>query len=258
MTGKGSLEKTIGEAPCCECSRGRIIEKQQDVCIEEVVTLTLNGRTVARLVASPDELEELGAGFVTSEGLAGKVHDVRIEGLAVHVTADERARPAHPVIESCGGPGMGVVPSRVESPLVIEQDLVFTVISHIVSDLWERTGGAHCSVLVSEGRLVAKSSDIGRHNTVDKVIGHAVLSGIDLSRCVLGCTGRQPAGMVSKAANAGIPIVVSKTATTREGARIANQAGVTLVCRAKEGSFCVFSHPWRIAGISEHMKEDGS
>ena len=146
-------------------------------------------------------------------------------------------------------PHIGHLMSHVKSSLVIERELIFTVISAIVSELWERTGGAHCSGSLLRGELVAKSSDIGRHNTVDKVIGHALLNGIDLSGCVLGCTGRQPSGMITKAANAGIPIVVSKAATTRQGAETAQRAGLTLVGRVKQDSFCVYSHPERIAGL---------
>ena len=92
--------------------------------------------------------------------------------------------------------------------------------------------------------------DVGRHNTVDKVIGFAVLNGIDLSRCIIGCSGRQPAGMVSKAANAGIPIILSKAATTDQGILTADQTGVTLVCFARGNRFTVYTHPYRISGIS--------
>jgi FdhD protein len=99
--------------------------------------------------------------------------------------------------------------------------------------------------------IVAKSSDVGRHNTVDKVIGYGVLNNIDLSGCVLGCTGRQPAGMVSKAVNAGIPIIVSKAATTNEGISLAQASGLTLVCRVRDDRFCVYTHPERISGLKE-------
>jgi FdhD protein len=116
----------------------------------------------------------------------------------------------------------------------------------IISEIWERTGGAHCSVLFSDGRLIARSEDIGRHNTVDKVVGYAILNNIDLSTCVLGCSGRQPAVMVSKAANAGIPIVISRSAPTDKGIRTADLAGVTLICFARGNRFTVYTHPDRI------------
>ncbi|MGI6396174.1 MAG: formate dehydrogenase accessory sulfurtransferase FdhD [Desulfomonilia bacterium] len=243
------LTNTLDAVRCWSYEGGVVRETEKEACTEEVVVIVLNNRPISTLVASPVQLRELGAGFVVSEGLAGEIQDVQVQGLTVQVTATERSGSLSSIIESCGGPTSGTLMSHVKSSLVIEQELIFTVISAIVSELWERTGGAHCSVLFSGGELVAKSSDIGRHNTVDKVIGHALLNGIDLSGCVLGCTGRQPSGMITKAANAGIPIVVSKAATTRQGAETAQRAGLTLVGRVKQDRFCVYSHPERIAGL---------
>jgi len=111
-------------------------------------------------------------------------------------------------------------------------------------------------VLFLDGKLVVRSSDVGRHNTVDKVVGFAILHGIDLSRCILGCTGRQAAGMVSKAANAGVPIVISKAASTNKGISTADQSGVTLICFARGRRFTIYTHPYRIAGISQRFSLD--
>lgn len=249
MTWNEDLTGTVGMIRCWSSEGGVVRETEQEACTEEVVVILLNNRPICTLVASPVQLRELGAGFVVSEGLAGEIRDARVQGLTVQVTATERSGSLHGIIESCGGPTSGTLMSPVKSSLVIDRDLISIVISNIVSKLWERTGGAHCSVLFSGGELVAKSSDIGRHNTVDKVIGHALLNGIDLSGCVLGCTGRQPSGMITKAANAGIPIVISKAAVTLQGAETAQRAGLTLVGRVKQDSFCVYSHPERIAGL---------
>lgn len=220
--------------------------RADEVCIERVIRLYLNDTPIGDLVATPSQLRELGAGFVVSEGLASAVTEVKASGDEVRVYTREDERPRRFVKGSSGGLSMDKTPGRVSSDITIEPEDIFRVMDAIVSELWERTGGAHCSVLFSGRECVAKSSDVGRHNTVDKVVGFCVLNGIDLSQCILGCTGRQPAGMVSKAANAGIPIVISKAATTDEGVRLARQTGVTLVCRVKEGRFRVYSHPERI------------
>lgn len=249
MNKEEMLETSLEPVCCLAYSEGRFYEAGQDVCTEEVVVISLNGRPIITQVATPAQLRELGAGFVISQGLAQSVEDVEVEGLTINIKASQKIESVNSVIESCGGAMSDTFRSRVESSLIIEKELIFQVIRHIVSDLWEKTGGAHCSVLFSEGRLVAKSSDIGRHNTVDKVIGYAVLNGLDLSRCVLGCTGRQPLGMITKAANAGIPIVVSKAATTTKGIEQAEKAGITLIGRVKQDSFCIYTHPRRIAGL---------
>jgi len=221
----------------------------EEVCREQLVRLFLNDRPIGSLVASPSQLRELGAGFVLSEGLAESVDRVEVSGDRVMVHGSAVTRPLEATTGSSGALSVGRVLRKVTSGLSIDRDEIFTVIAGIVSELWERTGGAHCSVIFRDGAMLAKSSDVGRHNTVDKVIGHAVLSGVDLSRCVLGCTGRQPLGMITKAANAGIPIVVSKAATTTRGIEQAEKAGITLVCRVKGEGFTVYTHPQRVAGL---------
>lgn len=249
MAGTKPLHQVMAEARCLEFSPQGVSRQAREVCVEELVVITLNGRPVATQVASPAELRELGAGFVISQGLARSVGRVHVEGLTVNVEAPEELTSGPTFVESSGGQASGTLVRRVESDLSITPGDVFAIVGGIVSDLWERTGGVHCSILYSAGEILAKSSDVGRHNTVDKVIGRAVLSGIDLSRCALGCTGRQPLGMITKAANAGIPIVVSKAATTTRGIEQAQEAGITLVCRVKGGSFTVYTHPQRVAGL---------
>jgi FdhD protein len=251
MAGNESSFDIMGSARCLSFSGGTAREEVQEVCTEEIVVINLNGKPITTQVATPVQLRELGAGFIISQGLARAIDNVTVDGLTINVEASREVKSFSTFIESSGGSTSDTLLNRVESDLVIASGDVFTVISHIVSDLWEKTGGAHCSVLFSQGRIVAKSSDVGRHNTVDKVIGHAVLGGIDLSQCVLGCTGRQPLGMITKAANAGIPIVVSKAATTTRGIVQAEKAGITLVCRVKDSSFAIYTHPLRIAGIKK-------
>ena len=141
-------------------------------------------------------------------------------------------------------------PGSVSSDICLTAEDVFSFTREIETEEWRRTGAVHCSVLFSEGFCVAKSSDIERHTTVEKVVGHAVLNEIDLSRCVIGCTGRQPAGMVKKTANAGIPVVISRAASTDKGIATADAAGITLICFSRGDRFTIYTHPERIVGIS--------
>ncbi len=251
MAIRESIDTAYSTSTARSFSSGRFEESSGDVCIEEIVRIHLNDRLLTSLVASPMQYRELGAGFVISEGLAQRIDDVQVDGNDIHVFAAQTAQPETFITESGGGASAGIIGRRITSPVSIDAEGIFTVISSIVSTLWEKTGGAHCSVLFSNNDLLAKSSDIGRHNTVDKVIGWAVLNGADLSSCVLGCTGRQPAGMVRKAVHAGIPIVISKAATTREGIDLAHKSGLTLICRVRKDSFRIYSHPQRVQGAVE-------
>ena len=219
----------ICESPATRVDHDCVTDAIDEVCIEESFRVYLDNEFMNELIASPSQLSELGAGHVICEGLAPGVSGVQVSGDEIRVQVDTQD-------EKC----------MTESSVTIEKEHIFEVMDSIWSEIWEKTGGTHCSVLFSDGRLIARSEDIGRHNTVDKVVGYAILNNIDLSQCVLGCSGRQPAAMVSKAANAGIPIVISRSAPTDKGIVTANEAGITLICFARENRFTAYTHPDRI------------
>jgi FdhD protein len=227
---------------------GKAREIEDTVVVEDRFELLLNDRPVTAIIASRDQLRELGAGYVVSEGIVRTVDKVKLDGDRILVYADTGCdlRWAKREVGSSGGDSFLSTPPRAVSDIRLTPDDVIAVTGEIETDLWKKTGGVHCSVLFEGGRLLAKSSDVGRHNTVDKLVGHAVLNGIDLSRCVIGCTGRQPAGMVRKSAHAGIPVIVSRAATTDKGIAAAAAAGITLVGFSRGDRFTVYTHPERI------------
>jgi len=228
--------------------QNEVITVVDAVATEERFRLYLNDQLLTELVASPNQLVELGAGFVVGEGLAETVDSVEVSGNDIRVCAVPTGDGVW-VLNSSGGQGTSRAPKQVSSPLVIEPQDVLWMIKEIDSEAWRETGGVHCSVLFLDKELVVRSSDIGRHNTYDKVLGYAALEGIDVSRCVVGCSGRQPGGMVSKVANVGVPIILSKAAATDKGISMADQTGVTLVCFARGNRFTVYTHPHRISGV---------
>jgi FdhD protein len=229
---------------------GEIAEITDAIVIEDRFRILFNDCPVTDMIASRDQLPELGAGFVITEGLTRCVDKVKIDGDRILVYADRGCDVARSKKEvgSSGGTSLHAVPGKVSSDLRITPEDVFSCTRGIETEVWRKTGAVHCSVLFSEGKCVVKSSDVGRHNTVDKVVGHAILNGIDLSRCVIGCTGRQPAGMIKKDANAGIPIVISRAASTDKGIAAADAAGITLICFSRGDRFTIYTHPERILG----------
>lgn len=231
---------------------GKAKETDDAIVIEDRFELLLNDKPVTEIVASRDQLRELGAGYLVSEGIVRCVDKVAVEGdriLAYSDTGCDLKWTKREVGSSGGLSFLSEMP-RLVSDIRLSPAEVSAVTDEIETELWRKTGGVHCSVLFQDKKLIAKSSDVGRHNTVDKLVGYAVLNGIDLSRCVIGCTGRQPAGMVRKSARAGIPVIISRAASTDKGIAAAKAAGITLVGFSRGTRFTVYTHPERITGIA--------
>jgi FdhD protein len=230
---------------------GEISEINDAIVIEDRFQILFNDCLLTDMIASRDQLLELGAGFVITEGLTRCVDKVKIDGDRILVYADCGCNVSRSKKEvgSSGGTSIYAVPGKVSSDIRITPEDVFSCTREIETEVWRKTGAVHCSVLFYEGNCVIKSSDVGRHNTVDKVVGYAILKGIDLSRCVIGCTGRQPAGMIKKDANAGIPVVISRAASTDKGIAAADAAGITLVCFSRGDRFTIYTHPERILDV---------
>lgn len=229
-------------------------EVSDSIIVEGRVRLFLNGDLLTTLVASHDRLDDLGVGFVISEGIVDRVDSVSVSGSDVHITA-LAWRDLKLATESSGGSCAFGEPKTVESSITITADGIRAVTASIESEAWRKTGGVHCSVLFCGGELVTRACDVGRHNTVDKVVGYAALRGLDRSTCILGCTGRQPAGMVAKAANAGIPIVVSRAATTDRGILTAENAGLTLIGFSRGERFTIYTHPERVPRVLKELEK---
>jgi len=212
--------------------------------VESLVTLYLNGKEFIKTVVSCEFLREFAVGFFVDLGLVRSASDIlsaRVEGTEVFVDT------------ACVSDEMGGVPLRAQraasSSGTITPEEIFAIREATNVEVWDATGGLHCAVLFHDHKVVFLASDIGRHNAVDKVIGSMVLLGLRPGECAIGSTGRQPAEMVTKAANAGIPIVVSRAAATDAGIAAAKACGVTLVCFTRPPRFTVYAHPERIAGM---------
>jgi FdhD protein len=233
--------------------RGDRVSPLEDTVVrEERFTLFLNDISIVDLVASGNNLRELGAGFVICQGLSKTIENVTVNGMEIRVFAPVEGSLEREIVTTGSVGFVRRAPEPVQSGYSIAVADVFSITREIVTDLWRETGGVHCSVLAHDDRILARASDVGRHNTVDKVIGYGVLNGIDLSSCVVGCTGRQPRDMVIKYAHAGIPIAISRAASTDKGIATAESLGITLICFSREDRFTIYTHPKRVRDLGHY------
>lgn len=241
-----------------------VLRTQQPVVTEVPLTVMAGDIELATLHASPSHLKEFAYGFLFASAFIRGADDL------LGVTMDPKRwvihvdlkRPPDPSILNkrlyTSGCGKGVMYAnvsemasrrRVRSKLRVTSDQVAALARWLqhASSLHQQTGGLHSSGLSIEGALPGiHIDDIGRHSAVDKVIGRALIDGVDFSRTVLVTSGRVSSDILHKAGRAGIPIIVARSAPTHQTVLRARDQGVTVVGFARGDGFTVYSHDERI------------
>tara|TARA_X000000950_G_scaffold109400_1_gene137860 strand:- start:631 stop:1521 length:891 start_codon:yes stop_codon:yes gene_type:complete len=112
--------------------------------------------------------------------------------------------------------------------------------------LYLTAGAIHGCVLCTADRPLIYVEDIGRHNAVDKIAGYMFMDNIAPEDKLFYTTGRLTSEMVIKTVLMGISVLVSRSGFTEAGVRLARQAGLTLIGRAKGSRFVALSGQQRI------------
>ncbi len=229
----------------------------EEIVLEVPYRIYLNEIPIGSSMVLPTGLEEFGVGFLFAQGYISRpeeVKEVRVcDQGAIYVYADVEVTTKDTIVTSgCGGTGKisrdfleRDFESLAEYRLHLKEMRQFILEVLKASELQRRTHCVHACGLWEEGRLALFYEDVGRHNAVDKIVG-AILLGKASPRGAVYTTGRLTSDMVLKCARIGIPIVMSRTATSSLGLEIARRAGITLVCYARPDRANVFHAPERI------------
>lgn len=243
------------------CFRGGTSNERNDRVIREVpFRIRFDGTTVATLMSLPSDLCFLGWGFLICKGwitsgtevkrsYTGKrsfsVFTRRKEERALHGSSGNAGENG---VRDPSGKMSGFDASGDPSPMFSVGKILDLAESFFESStLFQLTGGTHASALCSEDRILYGFEDIGRHNSVQKVIGKTFLDGTDPRDKFLLVTGRVSAEMVGYSARCGISLVVSHSAPTSLAVSDALDRGITVAGFARGDRLNIYAHSERIA-----------
>ena len=223
---------------------GKFASSESRLVIEKEMPVYVNGEHLATASLVPAMEKEFVVGYLFGQGFignAGEVEALEITDkgasavLAGRDTVSGRKMKASYRIVSGGGRTAYFEAGAyrpIESDLRIERKDIFRAMNTLFekASLYNETEGVHVAALFDEEmNLRSIVEDIGRHNTLDKLIGYALLNKIDCGKTFMVSTGRMAWEMVVKICRAGIPLVATKTAVTDEGLRIAEKHGLTVI-----------------------------
>ncbi|MDQ1458110.1 MAG: FdhD protein [Actinomycetota bacterium] len=215
---------------------------------------------------------ELAAGLCLTEGLLAGSDD--LDGIAYCLGRDHEqlfnvvtVRLRTPVPEdvrdrrylsnsSCGICGKAAL-EEIEvrcAPVGAGPIVAASVLSSLPDQLgrhqrvFDQTGGLHAAARFSaDGTLRFAREDVGRHNALDKLVGHALLEGeLPLTNDILLVSGRLSFELVQKAAVAGLPVLCAVSAPSSLAVAAAEQLGQTVVGFLRDGRFNVYTRPERV------------
>jgi FdhD protein len=238
-----------------------------EVIAEALISIYVNGEELATIMATPQEQDLLALGFLKNEGLIEDLKEVEIlhiskGGCCVDIWLNRHfQKPQRMIITSgCGGGVTFDDPSTGISPLIsdlrIDPELLHQMFRKLQppNSLYARSRGVHAAGLLDPERqdLLAIVEDVGRHNTIDKLMGCCMVQGIEPGGKVLLVTGRTSSEMLRKAAMMGIPITASRTSPTSLSVEMAQAWNITLVGYVRSGRLRVYSHPERLGYRMKH------
>jgi len=231
---------------------------------EHPLTLYLDKREIVTLMTLGQAPEALAVGYLRNQRLVGSVEaieavhvDWETEAVAIRTrgaVADLDARMSKRTVTT--GCGQGTVfgdlmaeidDIRLRDDVMLTEEALYSLLDAVRrhETIYKSAGAVHgCALAAVAGdaaRILMFVEDVGRHNAVDAIAGRMWLEDIDGADKVFYTTGRLTSEMVIKAVQMRIPFLVSRSGLTRMGHDIAQRTGITMIGRAVNKHYLLFT-----------------
>jgi len=251
-------------------------EREDALSVEEPFEVRVSHRPLAVIMRTPGHDRELAMGFLYTERIIAQPEEVLgiedendADGLPLanvvnivlrHDAQQSGAFERHfAVSASCGLCGktsitdlLTCTPSlaRAADDAQFRASTLYGLADSLrtAQTVFAHTGGLHAAGLFSAaGELLLLREDVGRHNAVDKIIGHGLLHGdFPYSRNMLMVSGRTSFEIIQKALLARIPCIAAISAPSSLAVELADRGGITLIGFLRDHSMNVYTHPERV------------
>ena len=245
------------------------------IAVESPVTIMLDDEVLVTTMRTPGHDLDLAAGWLVNESAVRQPADIArmaafssasdddVDTIRVHLA--EGVRPPRPrafvTTSACGVcsadilSGVAAPDAPLHSPewrVGAEQVAPLLATMREQQRMFDLTGALHAAALAAaDGSLVCVREDVGRHNAVDKVVGHAVLqSMLPLTDHLLLVSGRVSYEVVHKALTAGVAGIAAVSGPTTLAIDLARRFDLVLIGFARDSRLNVYSGADRVTGGS--------
>lgn len=246
-------------------NEGELSYGQESIAKEFPLTITVNGEEFATMVCTPTNIRELIIGFLASEGIIRTYNEI------ISIQIDEEQGFAYVELNKslenyehdhskrfigscCGKSRQFYFKSDVQTAktIVSKQTIKASQCTALMEKLqaqskhFQATGGVHNAALCSTDDIIIATTDIGRHNALDKVYGHVLENKISLSDKVVVFSGRISSEVLLKVSKMGVGIIISKSAPTDLALNLATDLGITAIGFARRNKMNIYTHSYRV------------
>jgi FdhD protein len=259
---------------------GNTSQKKPDVVVrEEPLELRMAGQTLTTTMRTPGHDFELALGWALSEGTIAAMGDVQkvsycvsskleqrfnVVNIKLRAGVNPKLSPRHSLSSSacgvCGKSSLQELEVRcagLPSGLVVLPEVLYQMPDGLrqAQRVFDSTGGIHAAGLFSSsGKLLVLREDVGRHNAVDKVVGWALMNGVQLENTVLLVSGRGGFEIAQKAVTAGIVVLACVSAPSDLAVAVAKRFGLTLIGFLRGETMNVYAGFERITASSPNPR----
>ena len=238
---------------------------------EHPLTLYVDKREILTLMTLGAAPEALAIGYLRNQRLLEHLEDIvsvqvdwDVNAVAIHTRnglKDLEAKLGKRTTTS--GCGQGTVfgdlmadidSARLPVDAVLSRATLYALLDRVRvhETIYKQAGAVHGCALATNGdgasEILYFVEDVGRHNAVDAIAGKMWLDRVDGGDKIFYTTGRLTSEMVIKAAQMGIPFLVSRSGLTQMGFEIAQKVGITMIGRATGKHFLLFAGAARFRG----------
>ncbi len=259
MAIREEVRRTERPGPPLLYREGKLTRMDKTPPPERAITLILDGKELATVACSPTRVMALALGFLRVEDIIRSVDDVALmkvcdDETIVEVTLAKSARPVpherKRILTSGCGRGvtfsLDVVP--VEGGMAVRPEQLMEWMEALLdtAEGYREHGGTHAAGLFGLDGLEILVEDIGRHNTIDRIAGEALLRDVATEGKAILTSGRISSEMLVKCSRLGAGIAASRTSPTELGVSLAKEANIAVCGYVRRGQLRIFHDAGRI------------